>query len=192
MKDDMTLVEFKRLLEIHGGDFSRWPVAAVRPACRLLEADAAARAAHSDALALDGMLALHRPGPVPDIVAARVAQAIERAPGRPLNDNFAGLPSFARRGRAAQWALAACAVLALGFALRPAVVPERAPQRVAAVGADEVELFLLAMADPFIETLRAEALMAPLETAALRQGAYDVDMFLDDVMGEEWDLLAGP
>lgn len=193
---DMSFAEFKKLLDIHGGDFSRWPEDKIRPACHVLETNAAARDAHKAALALDEMLALHQAGPLPDIVPARVAQIIDRAPARPLNDNFAGLSVLARGARAPQWALAACAVvlLLLGFVLRPSLTASinTIPDNIASTPMTEIELFLLAMADPFIETLRTEELMAPLETAALQQPSYDIDLFLDDLWEEELDDLFTP
>ncbi|MBU0859545.1 MAG: hypothetical protein KJ667_06385, partial [Alphaproteobacteria bacterium] len=64
------------------------------------------------------------------------------------------------------------------------VPPQNTPASGAQLAqADDVELFVIAMADPFIETLRTDALIAPLETAAADRAA--VDLFLYELMAED-------
>lgn len=185
-QQSLTLPAFLRSLEMQGADLSRWPQPAAAAARILIAQDAQARMAYEEARALDDMLGAYEAGKLPDIVMARVAQAIDRAPARSVNDNYGSYRFGLDRARALtrgwrdapRFALAACAALVLlvaGGTQWPVSAPVTAQ-------ADDVELFMISMADPFIETLRAEEMMAPLVMAESRHTGMEIDLFLDDMM----------
>ncbi|MBU0800914.1 MAG: hypothetical protein KKA05_07900 [Alphaproteobacteria bacterium] len=183
----MDMKKFQYLLDLHGADFKHWNAADAVAARLLLDTDDAARAAFAQAQSLDKVLDAHQVGPLPDLVTARLMDALDRpSPASYINDNDAhGARLFARRFRLGGLALAACAAFVMLFAVLSQNVP---PQNTPASGAqlaqaDDVELFVIAMADPFIETLRTDALIAPLETAAADRAA--VDLFLYELMAED-------
>ena len=108
----MTIAEFERLLDVYGGDRTRWPVEARASAGHLVARDRAARRLLAEAEALDR--ALER-APLPTlaqetamaerIVAAarrtpRIVAVAKSAPGQPAPpaDNVVQLPARAHLG----------------------------------------------------------------------------------------------
>ena len=78
----MTLPEFEQLLDVYGGDRTRWPLNARAGAAARLASDAEARLLLAEAVALDTVLA-H--APEPDVAATtaladRIVAATRRAP----------------------------------------------------------------------------------------------------------------
>jgi hypothetical protein len=81
-KDDMTLAEFERLLDVYGSDRSRWPVAARASAGQLVARVAAARRLLAEAECLDRVL---ERAPTPTLareaaLAERILVAARRSP----------------------------------------------------------------------------------------------------------------
>jgi hypothetical protein len=81
-KDDMTLPEFERLLDVYGSDRSRWPVAARASAGQLVARLAAARRLLAEAECLDRVL---ERAPTPTLareaaLAERIVAAARRSP----------------------------------------------------------------------------------------------------------------
>jgi hypothetical protein len=181
----MDMKRFEYLLDVHGADMGRWDAADAAAARALLDGVPAARALLARARDLDDLLDAHDPGPMPETLAARAAHAIDRLPpGGAINDNRAG--TMQRRRRYGGLALAACAVLFLLAPLAARVGGDNgsadpsAPARSAALTPDEVEMFVIAMADPFIETLEADpaARAAPAESA-------EIDVFVENLFADE-------
>lgn len=187
----MDMKRFAYLLDLHGADFKRWAAADARAAHELLAAVPAARDLRAQAAALDGMLDAYDVGPLPETVAARAAQAAATTPqGGAINDNHAdAAPFFARRGTRTGLALVACTVLALcvglfvgqGGRMEGVAVPSSAPAQIAAIdAAEDVDIFVFAMAVPFLDSLESELFTAPLERSAA--ASAEVDIFLDALM----------
>jgi hypothetical protein len=81
-KDDMTLPEFERLLDVYGSDRTRWPVAARASAGQLVARLAAARRLLAEAECLDRVL---ERAPTPTLareaaLAERILVAARRSP----------------------------------------------------------------------------------------------------------------
>lgn len=77
----MRLTRFRRLVDAHGPELTRWPVGAQRAAQRLLAADPAARAALERARRLGDLLA-HAPAPPASEAQRRVLAALDRLPAQ--------------------------------------------------------------------------------------------------------------
>jgi hypothetical protein len=101
----MTLAEFERLLDVYGGDRTRWPTEARAAAAQLVARDAEARRLLAEAEALDRVLeraplpALAKEGALADrIVAAaqRSPRIVKIAGARPVQP---AVPAAAGRGR---------------------------------------------------------------------------------------------
>lgn len=78
----MTLAEFERLLDIYGGDRTRWPIDARAAAAHLVARDAAAQRLLAEAEALDRVL---ERAPLPSLaseaaLAERIVAAAQRSP----------------------------------------------------------------------------------------------------------------
>jgi hypothetical protein len=197
----MDMKNFEYLLDLHGADFARWDESDAAAARQLLAASEDARQALARAARLDEFMGAHKTGPLPDIVLARVQQALDRPAY--INDNRAGV---AARWRVGGMALAACAALVMlvqfagqmqGTSVVQGPGPRQGTEMAAAqksdpadpsVQAAEVELFLLAMADPLIETLADEVLTAPLGASAGLDSAT-IDLFVDDMLEPEIETL---
>lgn len=177
---------FEYLLDLHGADFSRWGADDAAAAQKFLETSAGARALLTKARALDDLLDAHRPGPMPGMLAARVAHALDRPPA--INDNQHR--AAAMRMRYAGLALAACAALVM---LAQFTDPVRGPVaggvRVApvelapdtALAAAEIDLFVMAMAD----TQMDDALETLSRKAASSVDEDAVDLFIEDILDEQ-------
>jgi hypothetical protein len=81
-EEDMTLPQFERLLEVYGGDRSRWPVAARASAGQLVARTAAAQRLLAEAECLDRVLAR---APLPTLareaaLAERILASARRSP----------------------------------------------------------------------------------------------------------------
>jgi hypothetical protein len=178
----MDMKRFEYLIDVHGADFARWAAPDADAARALVDAVPAARALLARAQRLDDMLDSHVAGPLPETVAARAAQAIDRLPpAGATNDNHA--VAAQQRRRYGGLALAACAAL---FLLAPLAAhvgrtggtgDAAAPAHYAAAG-DDVEMFVLAMADPFIETLNAAPVSAPDDSG-------EIDVFVENLFAAE-------
>lgn len=78
----MTLAEFERLLDVYGGDRTRWPVDARAAAAQLVARDLAAQRLLSESVALDRVL---ERAPLPSLaveaaLADRIVTAAQRSP----------------------------------------------------------------------------------------------------------------
>ena len=78
----MTLVDFERLLDVYGGDRTRWPAEARAAAAQLAARDARARRVMAEAEALDRVL---ERAPLPSLaveasLAERIVAAAQRSP----------------------------------------------------------------------------------------------------------------
>jgi hypothetical protein len=78
----MTLVDFERLLDVYGGDRTRWPAEARAAAAQLAARDARARRVLAEAEALDRVL---ERAPLPSLaveaaLAERIVAAAQRSP----------------------------------------------------------------------------------------------------------------
>jgi hypothetical protein len=78
----MTLAEFERLLDVYGGDRTRWPVDARAAAAQLVARDKAAQHLLSESVALDRVL---ERAPLPSLaveaaLADRIVTAAQRSP----------------------------------------------------------------------------------------------------------------
>ena len=110
----MTLDRFALLAETYGADIERWPDAERLAALTFAARSEAARARLAEAHEVDAMLARLDPPPVPSAaLRARVA-----ALGREPAPRFAR-PARATIARAAGFAMAAAAGLAIGLLLAP-------------------------------------------------------------------------
>ena len=78
----MSLRDFERLLEVYGGDRTRWPLAARASAAMRLAGDATARRRLAEAEALDAVL-LHAPEPDAADVAALASRIVAAAASAP-------------------------------------------------------------------------------------------------------------
>jgi hypothetical protein len=80
----MTLTEFEHLLDVHGADRTRWPLAARASAAALVDSDRTARRLLAEAEALDSVLAqagTRAPDdPALSALADRIMLAAQRAP----------------------------------------------------------------------------------------------------------------
>ena len=78
----MTLADFERLLDVYGGDRTRWPAEARAAAAQLVARDARARGILAEAEALDRVL---ERAPLPSLaieaaLAERIVAAAQRSP----------------------------------------------------------------------------------------------------------------
>ncbi len=110
----MTIKEFQRLLDLHGGDRRLWPPALRDDADALLAGGGAAAEMMAEAQALDRLLeaatdAQPRPGLAADIMAMaaatpqNTAPATSRLPTRPILGGLAGLAASALLGFVVGW-----------------------------------------------------------------------------------------
>lgn len=172
----VNLKDFEYLLDLHGADFSRWPGEDAAAAQRLMRDSAEARALLERARNLDGMMAAHRVGPLPDVALARVLQAPDKA-ARAAMTAPARSQAVARL-RYGGLALAACAALVMlaQFTAGPRMAGTTAqPVTVAEADHAEVELLVMAMADSQVDAA----------LRALSPDAVAVDQFVDDMIDAE-------
>lgn len=119
--------EFKKKLDIYGGDLSRWPQDDIKPAYALIHADAEAATLFAAAERLDAQLRLHQPD-ARDLsaLAARIAAAAhvtaqEKSLPLPAPDVLP-VPLFARAG-----GLLMAAVIGFVVSVYPAIESEFSP-----------------------------------------------------------------
>lgn len=78
----MILAEFEHLLEVHGADRTRWPLASRAEATAILKSDASARRMLAEAVALEAVLAVPQATDAAAIAALadRIVAATRRSP----------------------------------------------------------------------------------------------------------------
>lgn len=186
----MDMKRFEYLLDLHGADFARWAPDDAALAQILVDADPAARALRQRAQALDTLLSAPEAEAMPEALKRRIMAALNDAPvaARPINDNYP-----ARRVRMLRalsyggMALAASVVLfALAFTaggVNQSVTspgsPGAGPQQMAA--STQVDLFLLAMADPLFDEAEDAPALMPARTPARTPDGAVIDLFLQSV-----------
>lgn len=212
----MEVKEFTNLLDAHGANLKCWPRDTVAGAQELMTRDVAARNAYAAAQALDRALDMHEAGTLPPAVYDRVMEKVAAMPPSASGDNVTPFTPRAHAGRtrfyygavaiavaiAALWlAVVQPPTVAVGpvTATRTAhmdgqgtnTVPQTAAAAPAAVAsADAVDLFVLAMADPFMDNLEADMLVETLDQTAAADMPLDdasVDVFLNSVMDDPLD-----
>lgn len=157
----MTLTEFERLLDIYGGDRTRWPTEARAAAAHLVARDAGAQGLLAEAEALDRVL---ERAPLPAlakeaVLADRIVAAAQRSPrivkigGDPLS---AAAPAAADSGRqrprytSARIGAAGLLVASLMFGVvigRTGLPQQLLPELARMAGSAANDFKLIAMAD---------------------------------------------
>ena len=163
----MTLAEFERLLDVYGGDRTRWPVEARAAAAQLVARDSAAQQLLGEAVALDRIL---ERAPIPSLaveaaLADRIVAAAQRTPriisvgdavpGAAGSEQKGAAGSSARRHRLPQADLRKAAVLAASLMIGVYIGLSSLPQQIVPTltGTHDATgvTYSLAIADPFDE-----------------------------------------
>lgn len=161
----MTLADFERLLDIYGGDRTRWPADGRAAAAQLVSRDAKARRILAEAEALDRVL---ERAPLPSLaveagLAERIVAAAQRSPRivgsagemAAAATAGAGTPAQqqARRGRRADLRAAAllAASLLVGIFIGASGVPQNVVPALADLASADRAGYSLAYVEPFDE-----------------------------------------
>jgi len=164
----MVLTEFERLLDVYGGDRTRWPVDARPAAAQLVARDRSAQRLLAEAVALDRVL---ERAPLPSLaieaaLADRIVSAAQRSPRIVSLGDAAESPAEAKGPRLAPsdsvtraWLLRAdlrkAAVLAASLMIGVYIGVSNLPQQIVPtlIGASDRTgvSYNLATADPFDE-----------------------------------------
>lgn len=162
----MTLADFERLLDIYGGDRTRWPTDGRAAAAQLVSRDAKARRILAEAEALDRIL---ERAPLPSLaveagLAERIVAAAQRSPRIVRSTGeMAAAPSAtgagtraqeqARRGRRGDLRTAAllAASLLVGIFIGVSNVPQNVVPALADLAGADRAGYSLAYVEPFDE-----------------------------------------
>jgi hypothetical protein len=159
----MTQAEFERLLDVYGGDRTRWPVEARAAAAQLVARDAKAHGLLAEAEALDRVL---ERAPLPSLakeaaLADRIISAAQRSPRlvrinepqQAASQVNAAQPPFAARRRTGYFPtdLRKAAVLAASLFAGLYLGHSNLPQQFFTGSDVAADRYNLALADPFDE-----------------------------------------